>query len=285
MTIFGSHKDCTLLLVSTRLPTLLRQSAHLKTRCTSVTRTAMSISLPPEIFDLIVEHMREERETLKACSVVSKSWIPRARRHLFARVEFHHINSPLGLWVEAFPDPSDSPAHHTRHLSISSVPDVIAATVAHAWIRAFCNIVSLTVRTNAWHDRQTSLVPLHTLSSTLKSLHLVYDSIPPSEVFGLICSFPALEDLALTVFGCEETEIYALPSTSLKFTGTLSLARKDGVRFDIWRLLALPGGLHFTKILVGCLEEDFESITDLVSACRNTLEIICIIQCSQVRSH
>ena len=177
----------------------------------------------------------------------------------------------------ARPEASLCPFRTSLHLLIGSVPDVIAATVAHAWIRAFCNIVSLTVRTNAWHDRQTPLVPLHTLSSTLKSLRLVYDSIPPSEVFGLICSFTSLEDLALTVFGREETEIYALPSTSLKFTGTLSLA-KGGVRFDIWRLLALPGGLHFTKILVGCLEEDFGSITDSVSACRNTLEIICIIQ-------
>ena len=55
----------------------------------------MSISLPPEIFDLIVEHLREERTTLKVCCVVAKSWVPRARRHLFTRVEFRPIGSPL----------------------------------------------------------------------------------------------------------------------------------------------------------------------------------------------
>ena len=239
----------------------------------------MSLSLPPEIFDLIVEHLCEEQAALKVCCVVAKSWVPRARSHLFARVGFHHIDSPLESWVKAFPDPSNSPAHHTRHLSIRSLPGVVVArTVAHAWIRAFRNIVSLIVETTGWDDTQASLAPLHAISSTLKSLWLVYNSIPSSEVFDLVFSFPSLEGLTLMSIGGGETDVPALPSTSPKFTGTLCLARRGGVRFDIWPLLALPGGLRFSTVWVGCIAEDFESIAGLVSACCDTLEFLTIMQ-------
>ena len=215
----------------------------------------------------------DSQNLLRSCQVLGPTR-PKASLRLC------RISSPqLQSWVKTFPDPSDSPAHHTCHLSIRSEPDVIAtATVAYAWIRAFCNIVNLTVETNALYPRQFSLVPLHALSPTLKSLRLVHDSIPTLEVFSLICSLPSLEDLELEAYGRGETDVYALSPTSPKFTGILSLSRGDGVRFDIWSLLALPSGLHFTAIRAKCLAEDLESITSLVSACCNTLESLTILQ-------
>ena len=175
--------------------------------------------------------------------------------------------------MKAFPDPSNSPAHHTRRLSIRSLPYVVAAaTAAHTWIRAFHNIITLVVDTVGWDDIRASLAPLHAISPTLKSLWLSYNSIAPSEVFDFICSFPSLWDLALMSIGEGETDIPALPPTSPRFTRTLSLARKGGARFNIQPLIALPDGIHFTTIWVRCFAEDFESATDLVSACCDTLE-------------
>ena len=157
----------------------------------------MLISLPPEIFDPVVEQLHEGWETLEACSVVSKPWVPRTRRYLFARVKF--TNEPsVESWVEAFPDPSDSPAHHTRNSWIRGTPGVIVTTTAaHAWFRTFYSIVRLTVETDTWDDTQTSLVPLHALSSTLRFFSLVRGSIPSSEILNFICSVPCLEDLSL----------------------------------------------------------------------------------------
>ena len=40
-------------------------------------QTAMSCPLPPEILDLIVDHLCVEQTTLNACPLVSKLWIPR----------------------------------------------------------------------------------------------------------------------------------------------------------------------------------------------------------------
>lgn len=239
----------------------------------------MSLPLPPEIFDLIVERLCEERETLKVCCVVSKSWVPRARRHLFARVEFLNEESSVESWVKAFPDPSNSPAHHARDLSIRSLPGLVAATtIARAWIRTFCNIVSLTLETSAQDDKQASLVPLHALFPALKSFSLNHDSISSSEILNLVCSFPSLEDLSLTSTGSGEADTIILPPTSPKFTGYLCLVMMGGIRYDVCRLIALPGGLHFTEIWVGCFAKDLDSITNLVSACCNTLESFTIMQ-------
>ena len=96
--------------------------------------------------DSILDYLDDKPATLKACCVVSKSWVPRARRHLFAHVKFDISDSPIEMWMKRFPDPSNSPAHHTRTLSIFGTPViVITATDAGVsdWIRAFHNVVRL----------------------------------------------------------------------------------------------------------------------------------------------
>ncbi|KAF9789198.1 hypothetical protein BJ322DRAFT_1000595, partial [Thelephora terrestris] len=45
--------------------------------------------LPPEILDLVTDNLSDEPSTLKACCLVSKSWVPRTRKHLFASVKFN----------------------------------------------------------------------------------------------------------------------------------------------------------------------------------------------------
>ena len=62
--------------------------------------------------------------------------------------------------MEAFPNPSNSPAHHTRSLTISS-PEAIATAglSARAWIRTFHHIVALSVETTGSNDSQVSLAP------------------------------------------------------------------------------------------------------------------------------
>ena len=79
--------------------------------------------LPSEILDHIADFLHDEPETLEVCCLVSKSWVPRTRRHLFTNIEFHSVNA-IDLWKETFPDPSNSPAYHTRTLLIGH-PEVV----------------------------------------------------------------------------------------------------------------------------------------------------------------
>ena len=236
----------------------------------------MSCPLPPEILDLIVDHLRDERITLEACCLVSKSWISRTRKHLFAHVRFYTQNSHVELWKETFPDPSNSPAYYTHSLSIRGPLTVTAADADEGgWIRTFHSLVSLDLDTIGCDDSQVSLVLLHGLSPTLKSLILTYTSIPSSEVFGFVCSFPLLEDLSMVSRGYEnKAGGWKTPLTSPKLTGSLHLGMKGGIRSATHRLLDLPGGLHFSKITAMCLNEDIDSITDLLSRCSDTLEFL-----------
>ena len=232
----------------------------------------MSCSIPQEILDLIVDHLHDEPTTLKACCVVSRSWIHRTRTHLFARVEFHAPKSHVELWKKIFPDPSRSPAHHTRHLSIRGIALVTAADAdsAGGWIRTFNNLVHLRLHSIDFKsDHRASLVPFHGLSPTLTSLHLSYTSL---EVLDLLCSFPLLEDLALVFFNLSGGDVWDTPSTSPKLTGSLELSGLAPIRPAVRRLLSFPGGLHFANITVSCPDEDVRSTMDLVSRCSDTLE-------------
>ena len=148
------------------------------------------------------------------------------------------------------------------------------------WIRTFSGVVRLHVDMRGYDGGGTeaSLVSLYGLSPTLKSLHLAYgSSVLSSEIFGLVCSFPLLEDLALFAV-CNNSKLngWNIPSTSPKFTGCLDLRIINGIRPAVRQLLEIPSGLHFSKISVSCLEEDIESMMDLVSECSDTLESLSI---------
>ena len=228
----------------------------------------MPPSLPPEILDLIVDFLHDELGALKACCLVSKSWVHRIREHIFADVELSW-ESHIKLWKKTFPDLSNSPARYTRNLTIYTSQSLTSA----GWIRAFSGLVRLEVDVISCGNDEKILVPLRGLSPTLKSLHLYYGSSALfSEIFGLVCSFPLLEDLTLLSLGNNKIDVWDIPSTSPKLTGCLDLNTADGMRPTLRRLLELPGGLRFSKIVITCFDEDVEPVMDLVSECSDTLE-------------
>jgi hypothetical protein len=236
----------------------------------------MPSSLPPEILDLILEDLGNEPTALRTCCLVSKSWLPRTRKILFAHVHFFNGKSHIELWKKAFPDPSNSPASYTRTLFIRDLLTITAADAGvGGWIHPFHHLVRLSLDTFGYEDRQVSLVPLHGLSPILESLTISHTHIPPSEVFGLVCSFPLLDDLGLV--SCNNwgnTDGWDAPPTSPKLTGSLNLRSPGGIRPIARQLCDLPNSLHFKEITVGCPGEDVESIMDLLSTCSGTLESI-----------
>jgi len=215
------------------------------------------------MLDLIVDHLYDDPTALGACCVVSKSWIPRTRKHLFARVKFNTTEFRIELWKKAFPDPSNSPAHHTRTLSIHDAP-----VIATADIHAFCNVVHLQLSNM---DR-TSLFLLRGFSPAIRSLSLIHASLGD---FNLICSFPLLEDLELvTLFPMKDEDGWNTPLKSPKLTGTLDFKMFWRASSVTRQLLDLPGGLHFSKITLLFSNEAAKSVTDLVSGCSGTLELL-----------
>ena len=231
----------------------------------------MSHSPPPEILDAVIDQLHDEPTTLRACCLVSKSWIPRTRKHLFVHIEFDALEHPFESWMKMFPDRSNTPAHHARSLSIRHLPAFISmGTDVDGWIRTFQNVTHLHFERCTWENHPTALAPFFGFSPAIRSLRMAYTSF---EVFNLACSFPLLEDLALVDL-CPEgrTVGWNAPSISPKLTGSLELSAIGGFHSATRRLLDFPNGLHFAKITVACADQDFRPTTDLVSRCSGTLE-------------
>ena len=236
--------------------------------------------LPPEILDSIVEFLYGETKALRQCCLVSRSWIPRTRKHLFAVIKFSSLDD-IEAWKKAFPDPSKSPAHYTRALK------VFCSRVIFISIPTFPCLVRLRVRDTtippSGLSSKMNLAPFYEVSPTLKSLYLAAPfALPLSKVFNLIRSLPSLEDLSL--IGSEDEINYndpddpytVVPSPpSPKFTGTLNLCLFGGIAGTARRLLGLPSGLHFRVFQLQWYErEDLRHIVDLVTACSHTLEFL-----------
>ena len=241
-------------------------------------------SLPPEVLDIIVDFLCGEFEALRNCCLVAKSWVPRTRKFLFLTVAFptpQHLES----WKKTFPDPSNSPAHHTRFLSIRCPHTVTAGDAEEGgWIRTFSRVVCLDMASGLGQnldDSEVSLIPFHGFSPILKTLRLLSAQMKHSQIFDLICSLPPLENLILAAFGTPDDDnlgVGRLPTENLPaLTGDLKLLLPYAMESIARRLLDLPNGLHFQGLTVSCrLERDLRWVNALVVKCSATLESLVI---------
>jgi len=238
--------------------------------------------LPPEILDYIIDLLHDEPETLKQCCIVSKSWVPRTRIHLFADIKFRSA-SELESWKKTFPVIANSPARQAHTLFVGCARFVRAADAEEGgWIRAFSSVKRLDVDNDSRYLKasEVSLTPFYKFSPTLKSLRISPILFPFPQVFDLILSFPLLEDLALD--GRNESWFHGgnlhrpqtvVPSTSPVFSGSLIFHILGGAGNPAGQLLDLPNGLHFRNIALSWGRvEDLWWITELVEKCSHTLE-------------
>jgi hypothetical protein len=247
--------------------------------------------LPPEMLDYIVDLLHDKPETLKLCCLVASSWVPRTRKHLFANIEFDSA-ARLERWKKTFPDPSSSPAYYTHTLFVGCPQAVTEADAEEGgWIRAFSRVSRLVMGSYlaSVDGSKNPFVPFHKFSPALKSFCLTSTTLPYSEIFNLVCSFPLLEDLNLAdddwSLGDDDPHgpQAVAPSTSPAFTGSLELYQMRRMAPIAHWLLSLPGGIHFRKLVLPWLHEGDHSLTTaLVERCSHTLKSLDII-CSLIR--
>ena len=242
--------------------------------------------LPAELLDHIVD-LLHDKISLRNCCLLSKSWIPRARKHLFAHIKFHDVEE-LQSWKGTFPDPSTSPAYYTKTLFVYCASAAIAADAKEGgWIKAFSRVERLKVTCGGILPID-SLVPFHGFSPAVKTLCVDLALPPSSEVFDLILSFPLLEDLTVTAYdnrsadssdGPDKSWRTIQPSSPPMLSGSLKLFLGGRVSRLARRLLSTPGGIHFRELdLAWFREEDIMLVAALVGGCSHTLESL-IITC------
>jgi len=213
--------------------------------------------LPPEILDYIVDFLHDDPNALKGCCLVSESWVPRTRKHLFAEVELR-TEENLESWKKMFSDPSTSPVHFAKSLHVGCADAItIADAEVGGWLTGFAHIVHLDVKAREIYlGGLASLVPFHGFSRTIKSLHVGFIDLPPSEIFNFILSSPLLEDL--TVVGYKDSvddgddpdglPTFVHPSNPPAFTGSLELFLEQAMKPIAGRLFSMPGGIHFRHL-------------------------------------
>ena len=240
--------------------------------------------LPAEILDYIVDHLHDTEDALRNCSLVSKSWIPRTRKHLFAYIWFPTAES-LQSWKATFPDPLISPARHAKTLLIDC-PQVVTAADADAeaggWITGFSRVVHLEVGARGSFVDPVSFTPFHGFSPIIKSLCVTLFSLSSPHIFNLILSFPLLEDLTVTIHhralaynddGSDWLPTATQSSSPPMFTGSLKLLSWAGAQHIAHWLLSLPGGIRFRKFIGRWSRgEELLLMMALVERCSHTLE-------------
>jgi len=246
--------------------------------------------LPCELLDHIVDLLHGSQTPLKSCCLVSKSWVARTRRHLFAEVHFQTTKS-LESWKKAFPDPSTSPGCYAKALFIGC-PQVVTAVGADAgaedgsWIGSFSAVERLELGGRDLHARgwEVAFVLFYAFSPVIKSIRVKFSSLPFSRFLHLVLALPLLEDL--TMINCHDvppiggdysdgSSTAVLPRSLPRFTGSLELRLREGMRLVVDRLLSLPSGIHFQKLILSWFrEEDVSLTTALVERCSRTLEYL-----------
>ena len=240
-----------------------------------------------DVLDSIVDLLQDDRIVLRSCSLVSKSWLPRTRRHLFKEIRLS-ATSYLQSWKDTFPDSSASPARYTKLLSITCPQEIVATdTEEGGWLHAFSHITKLEIYDHTvvhsivlqWDIDESlivSLVPLYGFFPALRSLELSVATFPPSEISSIIYSFPLLENITLALHGYDDVDeqpFAVQPPRSPPFTASLRLEARMGIHLIVSRLFSGPADPCFRELLLHVNKRrEFAPAAKLIHSCSSNLE-------------
>jgi hypothetical protein len=147
--------------------------------------------LPPELHDVVIDHLHSHKSSLAACSLVCKAWVPSSRLHLFEYVFVrpHEINSFLALLTS----PLCTMATSVRQISLSKTDNVLLAVRRLAV--ALTKVQHLALSNSPFDPDYFGAQAFKGLSRlTLMSMR--FSSI--SQLFDALCSLPRLEGLTIS---------------------------------------------------------------------------------------
>jgi hypothetical protein len=78
--------------------------------------------MPPELIDTIIDMLHTDRAVLATCALVSRSWLPASRYHLFSKVTITRQSSPV--ISKLLSSPRCTIASAVRHLALHTIEDL-----------------------------------------------------------------------------------------------------------------------------------------------------------------
>ena len=238
--------------------------------------------IPQEIIDEILDHLIVHCDLrfdaplskfIRSCSLISTSWVTPCRRYLFRTIVFDVKG--MYRWLEAFPVPDRSPAHHLRDLSISSAGELIFPDEFLGRIQWFTNVKQMTMLGQAISNRHFDTPSFVGVPQSVTSLTIESPVIDTENTRNIMALLPNLDDLSLsgTVSVRPGTQLQGFGKVlRARFGGRLRLHKIEGAEKDfVNMLLEVPTGLRFTEVHVDSLRERLLSTVRLAEACRSTL--------------
>ena len=251
-------------------------------------KTVIVPIIPLDIVDEILNHLAAGvfLGRLRACALVSKSWIPSCRQHLFHTVRFD--SKTVGRWLKTFPVPEQSPAHYVRDLHIWAERYGWAPENFFEHTPRFINVRS--IRISGLEKDSVYWIPLRwRLPECITSLTIDSNEVTLLEIRDIMARLPNLDNLELPgpLFPADRTELLGIGTVLRgRFGGRLRLRNVCYDSKDIVNmLLEIPTGLRFTEIGVDCARQCLPSVVTLVESCCQTIAKLSHMVTSDCKSH
>lgn len=178
---------------SSGILTVNRRSGLLKLGFMAV---SSDISIPPELFDMIIDHLHDDKHSLATCGRICRQWVPSSRKHLFSSITLTPYSEMLNLFLDLLDCPLTNIPPHVRNLSVEGRGHVdklqwSVEDLSRLPQRLYA-IDSLSFVTVGWRDMspefRSAALPLF---NRVTNLGIKYFT-------NLICMFPSLQELFLT---------------------------------------------------------------------------------------
>ncbi|KAJ6456782.1 hypothetical protein C8R47DRAFT_186349 [Mycena vitilis] len=176
--------------------------------------TSSSPDFPPELHDLVIDHMHREKGSLANCGLVSKSWLRSSRHHLFDSVVLRNRNweafllllgSPLVTFTASVKSLTISVSNYTIEHSASFnrlIHELRGSTASEDAPPGLSNLNVLRLDGIHWSDvTQTTTLALVQLSPYIRELDLrlvAFDT--PYQMAALVSHFPCIQKLSMSPF-------------------------------------------------------------------------------------
>ena len=233
-----------------------------------------AVITPQDIIDEILDHLAADSdfESLRACVLVSRSWVPSCRRHLFHTLDLTW--GKMDRWLYAFPVPEESPAYHFRALriTISGINWFPDKFFEHA--PRFMNVRKLSFF-GGERCLGSRLPSRWKLPESVTSLTIeASNGVGLVEIWDIMARLPNLDDLSLWGF------FVPADRCALRGIGTVLRGRFGGelvlgtvyANYECTNLLLeMLAGLPFIKVEINCAREYIPSVIRLVEACSKTI--------------
>ena len=223
--------------------------------------------LPPELVDEILTHLQHDKQALRNCSLVAKTWTYSSQKLLYAHVNI--TPSTYLRWHEIASPTSAKPLRHVRSLNCFQLQSLY--NIHEDYLKSFHCLQNLSLHDSGNIEFNTvDLFPA--FQNTLSSLSLANLSLTSDAFINLLGHFPNLRELHLSELTfCAELRTTPPPSTPLRGAlALLTLSTYDHTNILLRGLCEFK--LEYDELEIFGVHGNPSHVRSLISTCEKTLE-------------